>query len=153
MSNSVRTLRRIDLSIIIPAFNEQKRIEQTLDRVDEFLRTRQYASEVIVVDDGSTDATGDIVRSCKAAMPRLSLHSFEKNRGKGAAVRTGMIARAARLACLWMRITRPTFPIWMRRFVVSKAGPISLLAHDGSTAPRCSFLNLSRAAWRAQYSV
>ena len=92
MSNSVRTLRRIDLSIIIPAFNEQKRIEQTLDRVDEFLRTRQYASEVIVVDDGSTDATGDIVRSCKAAMPRLSLHSFEKNRGKGAAVRTGMIA-------------------------------------------------------------
>lgn len=82
----------IDLSIIIPVFNEQERIEQTLGRLSEYLSQGELVYELIVVDDGSTDATSIIVHSCRNTVPHLSLHVSEKNQGKGAAVKTGMLA-------------------------------------------------------------
>lgn len=80
------------LSVVIPAFNEADRIGPTLDAVDAHLRTASYAYEIIVVDDGSTDATAVVVNQRVQSIPHLSLMRLPKNSGKGAAVRAGLLA-------------------------------------------------------------
>ncbi len=81
-------------SLVIPAFNEADRIGQSLREALGYLQTRSPESELIVVNDGSTDATSEIVRGVFATtgpiMTRLIEHS--PNRGKGAAVRAGLLA-------------------------------------------------------------
>lgn len=81
-------------SLIIPAFNEADRIGQTLADALAFLARTSRESEVIVVDDGSTDATSDIVRALFAGVTHIEtrLIHFSPNRGKGAAVRDGLEA-------------------------------------------------------------
>ena len=85
-----------EISIIIPAFNEALRLPGTLDRVERFLGTAGLSAEVIVVDDGSRDATADVVRQRAAGWPQLRLVAAERNGGKGAAVRLGMAAARGR---------------------------------------------------------
>ena len=80
-------MTRIDVSIVIPAYNEARRLPTTLDGWRAFLAQQAYASEVIVVDDGSTDATSGVAAESDARVIRL-----ERNQGKGAAVRAGMLA-------------------------------------------------------------
>ena len=77
------------LSVLIPAFNERATIATAIDRV---LRER-IVSQVIVVDDGSTDGTRDILKTIEHQDPRIEVVYHDTNRGKGAAVRTA-IARA-----------------------------------------------------------
>jgi dolichyl-phosphate beta-glucosyltransferase len=79
------------LSVVIPAFNEADRIEQTLDAVGEYLAHKGYPHEIIVVNDGSTDATAVIVKGAEHRWPHLRLLGFDRNQGKGAAVRAGML--------------------------------------------------------------
>jgi len=79
-----------EISIIIPAFNEAGRLPATLDRVQHFLETSRLSAEVIVVDDGSRDATAEVVRQRAAAWPQLQLVASARNAGKGAAVQLGM---------------------------------------------------------------
>jgi len=79
-----------EISIIIPAFNEALRLPATLDRVESFLKTYGLTAEVIVVDDGSRDATAEVVRQRAAAWPQLKLVESARNAGKGAAVQLGM---------------------------------------------------------------
>jgi dolichyl-phosphate beta-glucosyltransferase len=87
----------VHLSVIIPAYNEELRLAGTLHSVGDYLAGQPYASEVIVVDDGSTDATAGIVRMCTEVHSlRLLQHSDGTNHGKGAAVRLGMLAAAGR---------------------------------------------------------
>jgi dolichyl-phosphate beta-glucosyltransferase len=82
------------LSLVIPAFNEAKRIGETLRATIDYLRVNSPQSELIVVNDGSTDGTSEVVRCVFAnetALPVLLLdHSV--NRGKGAVVREGLLA-------------------------------------------------------------
>ena len=84
------------LSIVIPAFNEAARIEPTLERVREYLVARGESAEVLVVDDGSRDATPQIVERegarYRASNIALRLLGDGRNHGKGASVRTGMLA-------------------------------------------------------------
>lgn len=87
-----------ELSIIIPAFNEEERLPQTLDRVNRYLRTLPFTSEVIVVDDGSTDNTAQAVSALAEIIPNLSLVSNNRNRGKGFTVRHGMLEARGRIA-------------------------------------------------------
>lgn len=80
------------LSIIIPAYNEERRISGTLFDIDEYLKRRDYEYEIIVVDDGSTDKTAEIVRDLLPQIKNLALIKNKRNRGKGYVVRRGLLA-------------------------------------------------------------
>lgn len=84
------------LSVVIPAYNEERRLPQTLQSVVDYLARQSYASEVIVVDDGSRDMTGQVVESFRAAHSIVTLIRND-HRGKGYAVRTGMLAAQGRI--------------------------------------------------------
>lgn len=81
-------------SLVIPAFNEADRIEQTLAEAVAYLRRFSPHSEVIVVNDGSTDSTSEVVRAALAKSDTIETRLLENapNRGKGAAVRAGLLA-------------------------------------------------------------
>ena len=78
------------LSIIIPAFNEEKRLPGSLEKIQAFVEAQPYLIEVIIVDNGSTDGTAEVVRGWETTLPTLHLIQ-ESRRGKGLAVRTGML--------------------------------------------------------------
>ncbi len=83
----------VHLSVIIPAYNEEFRLAETLRQSVEYLSGQDYAAEIVVVDDGSTDATASLVRAWTTKAPvRLLSHEDGANHGKGAAVRLGMLA-------------------------------------------------------------
>jgi glycosyltransferase involved in cell wall biosynthesis len=87
------------VSVVIPAYNEERRLPNTLSRVSAYLASRNYPSEVLIVDDGSTDATTrvvqDFIRARRAsdasAQPANQLLDHD-HRGKRYTVRTGMLA-------------------------------------------------------------
>jgi dolichyl-phosphate beta-glucosyltransferase len=79
------------LSVVIPAFNEAARLPRYLGEVVAFLGARGKPYEVVVVDDGSTDGTAAAVRALIARHPAVRLLPLGRNRGKGAAVRAGML--------------------------------------------------------------
>jgi len=78
-------------SIVIPAFNESARIPATLRAVVACVRERGWDAEVIVVNDGSTDATADVVREFARTAPEVRLIENPGNRGKGYSVRSGLL--------------------------------------------------------------
>jgi dolichyl-phosphate beta-glucosyltransferase len=82
----------IDVSVIVPAFNEEQRIAPTLRQLDDYLRGSGLAYEIVVVDDGSTDGTVALVESIGARRPAVHVVPTFPNRGKGHAVRVGMLA-------------------------------------------------------------
>jgi dolichyl-phosphate beta-glucosyltransferase len=81
-----------ELSIIIPAFNEAGRFGPHVPSILDYLRTHYPAFELLVVDDGSTDQTAAVVQAAISAEPRARLISYQPNRGKGYAIRTGVLA-------------------------------------------------------------
>lgn len=86
------------LSIVIPAYNEERRLGPSLGRVRDYVRKRRLSAEVLVVDDGSSDATAQVVGRAAKAWPALRLLKLPRNLGKGAAVRAGVqAARGARI--------------------------------------------------------
>ncbi|MER5714409.1 dolichyl-phosphate beta-glucosyltransferase [Streptomyces sp. NPDC002132] len=87
----------VDLSVVIPAYNEERRLGSTLDAVTRYLRAtahRRGSWEIVIADDGSTDATREIVTLRRD--PRLRLVTSPRNRGKGAALRLGVAASRGR---------------------------------------------------------
>lgn len=84
-------------SIIIPAYNEADRILPYLQRITDYMRDRGRPYEVLVVDDGSTDATPSAVGGLSISRPEISLLRLPGRRGKGAAVRRGMQAATGQL--------------------------------------------------------
>ena len=81
----------VKLSVIIPAYNEAQRLPESLRQVCAWLNDQPYTSEVLVVDDGSTDDTANVVRAAMTEWPTLSLHAVA-HAGKGAAIRAGVRA-------------------------------------------------------------
>jgi dolichyl-phosphate beta-glucosyltransferase len=86
-----------ELSIVIPAYNEERRLPETLRRIGKYLEARRVSAEVIVVDDGSRDATAALVEEWRAQWPALRLLSNGRNRGKGYSVRHGMLEARGQL--------------------------------------------------------
>jgi len=90
------------LSIVIPAYNEENRIGRTLIETFDYLDRQNYSSEVIVVNDGSTDHTVETVRNFESrAGGRLRLIENPGNRGKGYSVRNGMLQAAGEIALFY----------------------------------------------------
>lgn len=79
-------------SIVIPAYNESARIPATLRRVVDCVRSRGWRSEIVVVNDGSTDRTVEVVNEFARHAPEVRLIENPGNRGKGYSVRAGMLA-------------------------------------------------------------
>lgn len=83
------------LSLVIPAYNEAANLMRTLPQVAQL--SAAIVQEILIVDDGSTDATADIVRQWTTQDPRVRVHSLERNQGKGAAVKAGLLAATGSL--------------------------------------------------------
>ncbi len=79
------------VSIVIPAYNEEKRLGRTLEQVLSCVRERGWDAEVLVVDDGSTDDTVGVVQHLQKQHPQLFLIENHGNRGKGYSVRNGLL--------------------------------------------------------------
>jgi len=80
------------ISVVFPCFNEERRIVPTLEHAVAFLESRGQPWEIVVVDDGSLDATSDVVRRRFEGTPAVRLLRHDTNHGKGYAVREGVLA-------------------------------------------------------------
>lgn len=85
-----------ELSIIIPSYNEGKRLPGTLRQIAAYLRASKIEAEVIVVDDGSRDRTAEVAQSFVKEIPSLRVVANGVNRGKGFSVRHGMLEARGR---------------------------------------------------------
>lgn len=79
------------ITIVIPAYNESARLVRTLDRILDFVDRAAWGAEIVVVDDGSTDQTAELVRTYARENPSVGLLSNPGNRGKGYSVRNGIL--------------------------------------------------------------
>jgi len=83
----------MDLSIVIPAYNEESKIKRDVEQAALFLNQHSMEGEIIVVDDGSEDRTVEAVSKAQAGpSAELNIIPLQKNRGKGFAVKTGILA-------------------------------------------------------------
>lgn len=81
----------IHLSVVIPAYNEEKRLHKTLREITKYLRTQSYNWEILVVNDGSKDNTAQVVKELSYEIENLRLVDNKENHGKGYVVRQGML--------------------------------------------------------------
>ncbi len=88
------------LSIIIPAYNEQDRLGATLEKVSEYISSFDIETELLVVDDGSSDATPTVARESfeTSGLQNARVIRYEENRGKGYAVRLGLAESSGAVA-------------------------------------------------------
>lgn len=91
-----------EISIVIPAYNESERLVAPLRTLLKFVENSERSIEVIVVDDGSSDNTSDVARRIAADKPEAPVNTirYEQNRGKGFAVKTGLMAAKADIALI-----------------------------------------------------
>jgi dolichyl-phosphate beta-glucosyltransferase len=96
MTGSAATTSPPELSVVIPVYNEEARLGPGVEAVLAHLRARGPPAEVIVVDDGSTDGTAPILERLASAHDTVRRLTLPANRGKGAAVRAGVLASRGR---------------------------------------------------------
>lgn len=99
----------IELSVVMPAYNEESRLEPTVRVVLADLRRRGIPFELILVDDGSLDRTGEVAKACAERNPEVRVISYRPNRGKGYAVRRGV--ELARGSLILMMNSELSFPM------------------------------------------
>jgi glycosyltransferase involved in cell wall biosynthesis len=85
-----------EISVVLPAFNEEANVESVVRNVSSYLEGKQLDFEIVVVNDGSRDKTGEILERLRAEFPRLRPQHHPQNRGYGAALRTGFEAATMR---------------------------------------------------------
>jgi dolichyl-phosphate beta-glucosyltransferase len=89
-----------EISIIIAAYNEEDRLPESLKKIHEYVAARNLEAEIIVVDDGSSDGTAAMTRALSDSIPGLRLISYGRNRGKGYALRAGVLSSQGKLVLL-----------------------------------------------------
>ncbi|MFH1582576.1 MAG: dolichyl-phosphate beta-glucosyltransferase [bacterium] len=84
------------LSVVIPAYNEEKRISKTLRSINEYLKKQNYLYEILVVSDGSKDNTAKVVNDLTSEIKNLRLIDNKQNKGKGYVVRQGIMVASGK---------------------------------------------------------
>lgn len=79
----------MDLSVVIPAYNERESLDELLSRIHEVVTAQQWTYELIIIDDGSDDGSVDLLESLKLQYPQLKVIVFRKNYGKSPALSEG----------------------------------------------------------------
>ena len=142
----------LTLSIVIPAYNEERRLPSTLNVILAWLDTSSYQdAEVLIVDDGSTDATAAIVENRAAIEPRLRLLRNPGNRGKGYAVRHGMLEAQGD----WILSSDADLsaPIDELPKLLAAAGQQSAAIAIGSRALDRSLIGVHQSQWREMSGI
>jgi len=85
-------MQKIHLSVVIPAYNEGKKLPHTLPKMYDYLKQQSYSWEILVVSDGSKDNTAQVVRDLSSQIENLRLIDNKENHGKGYVVKQGMLA-------------------------------------------------------------
>jgi dolichyl-phosphate beta-glucosyltransferase len=93
----IKNMQDIFLSVVIPAYNEEKRLKRTINEIFDYLSKKNFSFEVIVVNDGSKDKTSDVVRELMKKYQNLTLIENKENKGKGWVVRQGMMKAKGKL--------------------------------------------------------
>lgn len=83
-------MSEIHLSVVIPAYNEEKRLPKTLEVIDKYLSRQNYNYEIIVVSDGSKDETAEVTKNLITGIKNLRIIDNKENKGKGFVVRQGI---------------------------------------------------------------
>jgi dolichol-phosphate mannosyltransferase len=91
---SKKLMRQVDLSLVLPAYNEEDSIEVSLDALDRVVKDTKLRYEIVVVDDGSTDSTRLNATRYANQNSHVKVISYDRNEGKGHAVRTGFMQAA-----------------------------------------------------------
>jgi dolichyl-phosphate beta-glucosyltransferase len=91
------TQNEVYLSVIVPAYNEAARLPNTLTRLHQYLASSSFSYEIIIVVPGSTDGTREVVREFSEQIAKLRVIDRPENRGKGFAVREGMLHASGRI--------------------------------------------------------
>jgi dolichyl-phosphate beta-glucosyltransferase len=137
----------LSISIVIPAYNEAKRLPKTLDSILAYLAVKDFQPvEVLVVDDGSIDATAALVEGYGRRDSRIRLLRDPGNRGKGYAVRHGML-EAANEWVLFSDADLST-PIEDLETLLAAAGRYQLEVVIGSRALNRSLIGVRQPLWR-----
>jgi len=124
------------LSIVIPAYNEERRLPGSLSRLDDYLKGLDREVEVIVVENGSTDRTAAVVEECRRRMPYLRLLHVATP-GKGWAVRAGMLAATGdHLMFCDADFSMPVEEIGKFTALLDEGTPIVIASREAASAER-----------------
>lgn len=92
----VHRTRQDYISVIIPAYNEEARIQPTVERISSYLQENFSEFEIIVVDDGSSDSTLTVIQNLSNKFPNIRLIHYPGNSGKGYAIKTGVLSSSGK---------------------------------------------------------
>src|SRR5487761_439064 len=101
------------LSIVIPAFNEEQRLPRTIEQIERYLNARTIDYELIIVDDGSTDGTRQVMDAAAARNRRIRLEALPANRGKGGALKAGVAIASRAVHGSQIEVPQPVYRVLM----------------------------------------
>ena len=137
------------VTFVVPAYNEERRLGESLARLIEFGARQPYAAEIIVVDDGSADRTAAIAHESAQGLPdgvSLRVLQHERNRGKGAAVRTGALVAMGNIV-LYLDADLATPPEETPKLLEALAAGAAV-AIGSRVKPGGGDMRASQPAWR-----
>ena len=135
-----------ETTIVIAAYNEKQRLPDSLGKIQTYLAAAGHRAEVIVVDDGSTDKTAELIRTMSLQMPNLRLISYPNNRGKGFALRTGVLSSRGEMVLVTdADLSTPIEELeTLRALIDLRSNQIAI----GSRALPSSDIQLAQPFWR-----
>lgn len=140
---------RVYLSLVVPAYNEERRLGASLTRLIAYARQQPHRVEIIVVDDGSADRTAEVAREATRELPAnvsFRLLQHQRNRGKGAAVRTGAAASTGEVV-LYLDADLATPPEEIPKLLEALAAGADVVVGT-RIQPGGADLRASQPAWR-----
>lgn len=147
--------QEILLSLVIPVYNYESKLYSNLNSVVEELKKKQFSFEVILVNDGSTDRTEAVIKKISEIRPEIKPISYNRNRGKGYAVRKGILAATGRII-FFTDVDLPygLEPIFKGLELIDKQGfDIVLGSRDLPESKGISFYNWKRKIFGKIFSL